>query len=68
MKGTGVVPIKPHYIGDFEAMLVIGGITFEIFETFAHHYGISFNVTIERDWMLMNEDGTLGGMVGMVSK
>ncbi len=66
MKGLAVDPMRPHIIADFSTREVIGGITFELFKIFANHHGITFDVFLETDWLLMNEDGTLGGMVGTV--
>ncbi len=66
MKGNAS-PSKPHFVGDLKTGVVTGGIAYDIFDTIAKHYGVSSRVRFETVWIVMNEDGSLGGMIGHVS-
>ncbi len=66
MKGNSGPPVAPHYTGDLSTGIVTGGINFDIFSTIADLYSVSYMVTFSTVWIMMNEDGTLGGTVGDV--
>ncbi len=66
MKGSAS-PSKPHFVGDLNTGMITGGITYDIFDTIAKHYGVSSKVRIENLWIVMNEDGSMGGKIKNVS-
>ncbi len=47
--------------------MVTGGISYDIFDAIASHYGFSFNVKLDEGWIEINEDGSFGGLIGNVS-
>ncbi len=67
MKGNAY-PLKPHCFADLDTGKVTGGIVVDIFSIITGHYGVSFNVTFSKTWVVANDDGSIGGSVGQVGQ
>ncbi len=67
MRGSAFVA-KPHVMANITTKDIVGGVSFDVFDTLAKHHGITYQVKYSADWVTMNQDGSLGGCMGDVRK